>query len=195
MGTNGNDIHDWAGAGLVDSEQASAEDLASGSGDGPDRGPPVIGTPLIEEATRWEFHIKLGLPYRTSYEARMRHYLALCAKAGIRAKSLPLVVAFRYGYWEAAGDPVAFDQQDMALELAVRKQTFGQLVRLARVAWEGIERDDSCRIYPNYAFGAVLAESGTHTGSEDGDSDGVIGGWGMPDVLTDPYIDEAAQAE
>lgn len=157
-----------------------------------EHGIPVIGTPLVQEAARWEAHIKLGHPYRTSYEARMRHYLALCAKVGIRAKAIPLVTAFRYGYWEAAGDPIAFDQQEMALELQIRKQTFGQLVRLACIAWEGIERDDSCRVYPNYAFGAVPEESGTHTRNEDGDSSGVIGGWGLPDVLTDALTPDAS---
>lgn len=193
MDTNGSDTNEWAGVELGDSEQAPAEELGRGSKDGLDCGLPVIGTPLIEEATRWEFHIKLGLPYRTSYEARMRHYLALCAKAGIRAKSLPLVVAFRYGYWAAAGDPVAFDQQDMALELAVRKQTFGHLIRLATAAWEGVERDDSCRVYSNYAFGAVPENSGTHTRYEDGDNDGLIGGWGLPDVLTDALTPDAPE--
>src|SRR5688500_18012840 len=82
----------------------------------PGAGLPVIQTPLIFEAARWEAHIKLGAPYRTAYEAKMRHYLALCAKAKIRAKSIPLVVAFRCGYWQAAGDPVAIDSEALAKE-------------------------------------------------------------------------------
>ncbi|WP_079723120.1 hypothetical protein [Pseudoxanthomonas indica] len=180
------------GSELVDAEQSSTDGTSVGGDHELEHGLPVIGTPLVEEAARWELHIKLGLPYRTSYEARMRHFLALCARSGIRANSLQLVVAFRYGYWAAAGDPVAYEQQEMSLELRIRKQTFGRLVHLATTAWGGVERDDSCRVYPNYAFGAFSGETGTHTRNEDGDIDGVIGGWGMPDLLTEPYIDEAA---
>jgi hypothetical protein len=64
-------------------------------------------------------------------------------------------------------------------------------VRLACIAWEGIERDDSCRVYQNYAFGAVPEKTGTHTRNEDGDNSGVIGGWGLPDVLTDALTPDA----
>jgi hypothetical protein len=147
--------------------------------DSADFGIAVIQHTLIAEAAKWEAHIKLGLPYRTAYEARMRHYLALCAKAKIRAKSIPLVTAFRCGYWFAAGDPVAIDSEDLAKEVCLRKATFLRLLKLAARAWEGIPRDESAR-FANYAFGPTPWKSGTHNESEEGDSDGA---W--PDVLLD----------
>lgn len=132
----------------------------------------VITTPIIEEAKRWELHIARGLPYRTSYEARMRHFLALCARGNLRATAIQLVIAFRCGYWAAAGDPVAMAQQELAAELGIRKQTLGRLVRAAVAAWQGIERDDSARVYDMGHFDPENGLSwgsgeqvGTHTGN------------------------------
>lgn len=124
----------------------------------------VITTPIIEEAKRWERHISEGMPYRTSYEARMRHFLALCARGNLRATAIQLVVAFRCGYWAAAGDPVAMAQQELAAELGIRKQTLGRLVRAAVAAWQGIERDDSARVYE---MGHFDPENGLSWGGSD----------------------------
>lgn len=131
----------------------------------------VITTPIIEEAKRWERHIAEGKPYRTSYEARMRHFLALCARGNLRATAVQLVIAFRCGYWAAAGDPVAMPQQDLAAQLGMRKQTLGRLVRAAVAAWHGIERDDSASVYETAHFdpenrgcGGFADRMGTHNG-------------------------------
>lgn len=143
---------------------------------------PVIQTPLIQEAARWEAHMKLGLPYRTAYEARMRHFLALCARSNIRAKSIPLVTAFRCGYWSAAGDPVAIDAEMLAKEVCIRKATFLTLLKLAAQAWEGVERDDSHRVGVDYAFG-LFPKSGTH--NDIGEGSDSLGSSEWPDVLLD----------
>ena len=131
----------------------------------------VVGTPIIEEAERWERYIAEGKPYRTSYEARMRHFLALCARGNLRATAVQLVIAFRCGYWAAAGDPVAMPQQDLAAQLGMRKQTLGRLVRAAVAAWHGIERDDSASVYEiphfdpeNGPSGGPSDQVGTHNG-------------------------------
>lgn len=145
----------------------------------------VIGTPIIEEAKRWAIHISQGLPYRTSYEARMRHFLALCARGNLRATPEQLVVAFRCGYWAAAGDPVAMPQQDLAAQLGMRKQTLGRLVRAAVAAWHGIERDDSACVYEiahvdpeNRGSGGFADGVGTHNGNSRRDAS--ISGMGDP---------------
>lgn len=148
----------------------------------------VIGTPVIEEAKRWARHISQGLPYRTSYEARMRHFLALCARSNLRGTPVQLVVAFRCGYWAAAGDPVAMPQQELAAAIGIRKQTLGRLQRLATAAWRGIEWDDSARVYEIGHLAAPIVniqpgsdESGTHT--DTGRSENTS--CGMADPLAD----------
>lgn len=145
----------------------------------------VVGTPIIEEAERWERHIAHGLPYRTSYEARMRHFLALCARGNLRATAVQLVVAFRCGYWAAAGDPVAMPQQDLAAELGMRKQTLGRLVRAAVAAWQGAESDDSACVYEmthfdpeNRGSGGFSDGVGTHNGNSRRDT--FVSGMGDP---------------
>lgn len=125
---------------------------------------PLIGRTLEQEARLWETHVKLGIPFR-SLGVRQHCFLALCSDAGIRASALQLVTAFRCGYWAAAGNPVP-NYSDLAQALQVRKQTWCRLVALAIEAWGNVPRDDSFRVYPEYAFGAFPEQTGTHTESE-----------------------------